>query len=697
MTSVSSAPSTPPAPAPGPSRALKIIAWCIGSLLVILALCLAFLLTFNWNRARPWINARVSEAAGRPFAIRGDLALHWFNPKGQETGWHQWIPWPQLSARDIVLDNPDWAKTGQHMVEVKQVTFTLRPLPLLEKRISVTTLQLDYPLVMLERSADGKNNWTFPASTPSKWKLDLQQLVLTQGAIRLLDPIKKIDINANIATLAETTKEGYGIGWSVKGSFNKTPVTGNGQAGAILSLANVNTTYPLAASVHVGKTAVDIRGTISKPRDLAALDLRLKLAATSMEDLYALTGIVLPATPPFITEGHLIGKILPGGNQWIYENFKGRVGSSDLAGSLEYIAREPRPLLKGSLVSNQLRLADLGPLVGADSNASKTNRGVALTQPANKALPTQQFNTAKWGSIDADVQFSGKNIIRPKSLPIQNLQTNIHLNNSQLSLTPLNFGIAGGNLISTIKLDGSGKTIKANISLSARHLKINKLFPTLESARASLGEVNGDAALTGTGNSIAALLASANGELKTLINQGTMSKFILEAAGLNVGNVVLTKLFGDKQVHLNCLASNFGITNGLMQTRTFLLDTDDAIITVSGQINLARESMDLKVKPKSKGLRIISFRSPLYVAGTFKNPDVGVDKGVLALKAGSAIALGILFPVAGILPLVNIGGTQPTDCARLLAETKIKPVLKPSTHPAPAPVSSETSGLSTNH
>lgn len=658
-------------------RALKILAWSAGSLLAVLALCLVFFLRFDWNRAKPWLNQRVSEAAGRPFAIRGDLSLTWLKPQTEEAGWRKWVPWPRLTAQDIVLGNPDWAKTGEHMVEVGQVTFSLNPLPLLAKQIVVPTLQLDSPTLMLERSADGMNNWTFKPAAPSSWQLELQKLILAKGTVRLLDPIRKLDIKANIDTLTDITKEGYGIGWNVTGSFNKAPVTGSGKAGAVLSLRNSSTPYPLQASVHVGKTAIAIQGTLTKPSDLAALDLRLALSGVSMENLYPLTGIVLPATPPFSTEGRLVGKIQAGDDDWTYEKFSGRVGSSDLSGTLEYVAKKPRPLLRGSVLSNQLRLEDLAALIGADSNASKANRGVAPVQPGNRALPHEEFNTGRWGSIDADVKFTGRKIIRQKELPIQDLVADVHLNNSVLSLTPLNFGVAGGNLVSNIKLDGSGKTIKAEMKMSARHLKIKQLFPTLESSRASLGEINGDAALSGVGNSVATLLATSNGELKALINQGTMSKFILEAAGLNIANVVITKLFGDKPVKLNCLASDFAITNGVMQIRTFVLDTDDAIINVSGQIDLAKELLALNIRPKSKGLRIITFRSPLYVAGSFKNPDVGVDKGVLALKAGGAIALGILAPVAALLPLVNIGPDQHADCAGLLAEAKLKPTAPP--------------------
>lgn len=658
-------------------RPARLLFWSIAALAVLLALCTALLLTFDWNRAKPWLNQRVSEATGRTFAIRGDLSLTWQKAQTYQDSWRRWVPWPSLSAKDIVLDNPGWAKTGPHMAEIGQLTFSLSPLPLLANRIVVPTLELDTPSIALERKLDGENNWTFKSSGPSAWQLELKKLVLAKGAVRLLDAVSKVDIKANIDSLPTTTAEGYGIGWKVSGIFNKAAVSGDGKAGAVLSLQNSSTPYPLQADVRVGKTAIGIKGTLTKPSDLAALDLRLKLSGASMSNLYPLTGIVLPATPPFSTEGHLTGKLNSAGGDWTYDKFSGRVGSSDLSGTFEYIAQKPRPLLKGTLLSNQLRLEDLAPLIGADSNASKANRGDGAAQPGNKVLPVEQFDTTRWGSIDADVKFTGRKIIRDKELPIQDLVADLHLKDSVLSLTPLNFGVAGGNLTSNIKLDGSNKVIKGEMKISARHLKIKQLFPAFQTAQASLGEINGDASLSAVGNSVATLLGSANGELKTLINQGTISKFLLEAAGLNIGNVVISKLFGDKQVKLNCLASDFAVTNGVMDARTFVMDTDDAIINVDGKVNLAKEALDLTINPKNKGLRIFSLRSPLHVTGSFKNPDVGVDKGVLALKAGGAIAFGILAPVAAVIPLINIGPDQQSDCAGLLALARQKPVAPP--------------------
>ena len=660
------------------SRTQKIIMWSTLGLLAIPILCIVFLLTFDWNRARPWINERVSEATGRVFEIRGDLNLDW-KRAADEDGWHAWIPWPRPSASDIVLSNPDWARTGPQMVTLKQVTFSINPWPLLAKKVVLHELDVDGLALGLERTTDGKNNWTFKKNDdePSAWAVEFGKLVIRQAALRYLDPNIKLDLKATAQTLNDNNPKGYGLQFTAGGSYNNAAITGGGKTGGILSLKEKGTVFPVQANVHIGKNIIGVEGNVTQPTAVTAIDLHLTLAGPSMANLYPLTGVLLPDTPPYATKGHLIGHLNADGSNWKYEKFTGKVGESDLAGTLEYIVQKPRPLLRGEMVSNQLRLEDLGAVVKADSNAEKKNRDAKAVQPDAKALPVEQFTTDKWDALDADVKFTGRKIIRDAALPIDDLVTEIHMKDKVLTLTPLNFGVAGGNLTSNITLNGQSNVIQAQIKTAARHLKIKQLFPTLESMQASLGEVNADASLSGTGNSIAAMVGSANGEVKGAVTEGSVSKFILEAAGLNVPNAVFAKLFGDKQVQLNCLAADFDVKSGLMQTEYFVMDTDDAVVVVDGTINLSTEAMNLDVQPKTKGLRIISLRSPLYVKGTFKNPDIGLYKGALVAKAGGAIALGVLAPLAAVVPLINPGRTEAIDCAKLLADYREKPKAPP--------------------
>jgi len=703
------------------SRRHKIILWSVLTPVALIAILVIIILTFDWNRLKPWLNDKVSESIGRPFAINGDLTVTWKRGQG-ETGWRTLVPWPRLSARDITVGNPDWAR-APNMGTIRELIFILRPLPLLAHEINVPTIVVDSPAVWLERLADKRNNWTFDMrketdSGKSKWHLDVGEVVLQRGNLALNDAAEKIELQATLDTVGDQAlydkardgalmpadasavaanqasaasapdakdkdnktrnDERYGIRWKAVGHYNQATINASGKAGTVLSLRDVNTPYPVQADVRVGATRAAIEGTVTNPAHLGALDVSLMLSGDNMASLYKLTGIVLPSTPPYETRGRLVATLKKGASTYTYRDFTGKVGGSDLGGTLTFAQRSPRPLLSGELVSKQLLFADLAPLIGADAKPGQAAKESPVKQPANKALPVAPFRTERWDEIDADVKFTGKRIVRTEELPITDLTTHLKLTDGVLRLDPLNFGVAGGNLVSTIELDGKREPMGAKIDMTARHLKLRQLFPKVESTRASVGEINGSAKLSGTGNSVAALLGSSNGEARLLVENGTVSKFILEAIGLNVGSVVVSKLFGDKPVQINCGVSAFGFKDGIARVQTFVLDTQDAVITTEGAVDFKDEKLALTIHPDSKGLRIISLRSPLYVGGTFKNPSVSPNIAILALRAGGALALALTAPVAFVVPLLDISpGGDESQCARLLAELKKRPTAPP--------------------
>lgn len=694
----------------------KAVLWSVLTPLVLIAVLVVIVLIFDWNRLKPWLNQRVSEAIGRPFAVNGDLTVTWRSAEG-ETGWHTWVPWPRLSARDITIGNPDWAHEP-NFATVRELIFVLRPLPLLSHRISVPAIVVDSPAVWLERLADQRNNWTFATSaskTPSQWRLDIGEVALARGDLALNDQAMKVELQARLdtigdAALYEKSRDGaliappasgaagtgaagstgpaaggprYGIRWKATGRYREATINATGKAGTVLSLRDADVPFPVQADVRVGSTRATVEGTLTNPAHLGALDMHLQLSGDNMAKLYALTGIVLPSTPPYETRGRLVATLRSGASVYRYDKFTGRVGGSDLNGSLTYTQRQPRALLSGELESNQLRFEDLAPLIGADAKPGKAASDSTVRQPADKALPVAPFRTQRWDSIDADVKFTGKHIIRSVDLPITDLQTHLKLKDGVLTLDPLNFGVAGGNLTSSLQLDGKREPLAATVDVKARHLKLKQLFPKFETMHASVGELNGSARLSATGNSVAALLGTSNGEARLLVENGTVSKFLLEAMGLNVGSVVVRKLFGDKLVQINCGVGDFTFTKGVARARTFVLDTQDALVDTSGAVDFASERLALTIRPESKGLRIFSLRSPLYVGGTLKKPSVSPDIGVLALRAGGVAALALAAPIgAAILPLTELStADESSQCGRLLAEIRKRPTAPPPGQP----------------
>ena len=678
------------------TRTRKIVAWCCASIVLSIAVVGLFLLFFDWNRIKPPLNAKVSEELHRPFAINGNLAVVW-RRELDEGGWRAWVPWPHVIAEDLSLGNPDWSKTPQ-MVTLKRVELRISPLALLVQRVVIPRIDLVEPSAELQRLADGRANWVFtfdpkdPNAEPSAWVVDIGAIGFDKGHVTLDDQTLKTQLDVIIDPLGKpipfseivgdadakkllekgAAPQDYAFGLKVKGRYHGQTLDGSGKIGGLLALQDAAKPFPLQAQVNVADTRIAVAGTLTDPLNLGALDLRLKLAGASLGNLYPLTGLTLPDSPAYSTDGRLIAQLhQASGATFRYDNFNGKIGDSDIHGNLAYVASQPRPKLSGTLVSTQLLMADLAPLIGADSNAKQKARGGMSKQPATKVLPVEAFRTERWRDMDADVEFTGKRIVHSTDLPFTDLYTHLVLTDGELSLQPLRFGVAGGKLDAQIRLNGRITPMEGRAKLTARNFKLKQLFPTFEPMKTSFGELNGDADIAGRGNSVAALLGSANGDLKMLINDGAISRGLMEIVGLNVGNYVVGRLFGDKEVKINCAAADFGIKTGLATTRLFVFDTENAIVYIDGTANMASEQLDLTITPESKGFRLFSLRSPLYVNGPFIKPNAGVKAIPLALRGAGMVALGVIAgPAAGLLALVAPSGDVPNQCAPLLQQMK---------------------------
>jgi uncharacterized protein involved in outer membrane biogenesis len=140
-------------------------------------------------------------------------------------------------------------------------------------------------------------------------------------------------------------------------------------------------------------------------------------------------------------------------------------------------------------------------------------------------------------------------------------------------------------------------------------------------------------------------------------------------------------LFGDEVVKINCMAADLVSTNGVMESRLFAFDTEKALINVTGDINFRDEKINLDIVPHTKGFRLFSLRSPLYVHGTFKDPAPGVHAGPLILRGGGAVALAVFAaPVAALAALVvpESGKADATQCKPLLDDLRRNPPKAPA-------------------
>jgi uncharacterized protein involved in outer membrane biogenesis len=611
-------------------RALK---W-IGGGVLLLIVALALFVAFGLHLLRGPLERAVTEATGRELRIEGELRPIW-----------DWVH-PRFRAEDVSFANPDWA-AQRHLFRTRAMEASVSLLPLFVGRVVVPSLHLEQPEIFLELAPDGRKTWLLDQDQKDEGgsRVHIRGLTLDQAELEYLEPERRIAINA------EFTSEKEGVVFTAQGEYKGLDMLASGLGGQVLRLRDTETPYPLKGQAKFGATTLDVDGTVTNIVGLDALDAKIRVRGASMVQLYDIFGIAFPDTSPYDTAGRLVRT----DHTWRYEDFSGKVGKSDLAGTFEFRRQAPRPLMKAELRSRLLNFADLGPLVGT---AEPSKSGV---------LPDRPFDTARWDSVDADVTLKAGKIERPAQLPLEDLAARIRMRDKVLTLQPLEFGIAGGKLAGTIRLDGSKDPIDAAVKMRVRNLKLAQLFPTVEQAKGSIGDVDGLVELSGRGNSVAAMLGSSSGKLGMFVDEGQISQFLMELAALDLWDVAKLAIRGDEPVKIRCAIADFAVKGGVMQANALVFDTEVVNVRGSGSINLRTEAMDLTLKPEPKDRSIASLNSPLYLRGTFTKPDVGPDAGRLAAKGAGALIMGIINPLLAVIPLLEEGKGKDSNCGQLIA------------------------------
>ena len=641
--------------------------------LVLAGLVLALVLTvllFPWDSLRGPLNRYVSEATGRSFEITRKLDV--------QLGWTT-----RVVADGVTYANPAWA-TEPYLVKAEQAEVDIELWPLLTGQVVLPRVRLQQPQIGLQLEADGRRTWALGRDTADTGTVPrIGALLVDQGRLRFtgldtdIATDFAIDEQAAVPTnAANVTAPGLPLSFKATGRWKKEPFTAEGRTSGVLPLTQADNTGPFALLIdaRAGATRFKANGTVANLAALDGADAAVELQGRSLADLYKFIGVVLPGTPRYAVKGQLkkTGKV------WAVDGINGKLGQSDLSGALRFDAAPALPVLSGAVKSASLDFKDLGPIIGL-SDTSGEGAAAAATPASGrpgKVLPNAMLDFARLKTMDADVRYSATRIRNLKNLPLTSLSVHVALSGGKLALDGLDLGLAGGRVKGQIGIDANSVPTPVSAQLEASGLQLNQLFPEVALTKSGFGKFTGKVDLNGQGNSAAQILGSANGNMAMLMGRGEISNILLEFLGLDGGEIVKFFVSGDRTVRLRCAAAAFDVQKGLMTSRTIVLDTSDTVITGSGQISLANETLDLLLQPAPKDRSILSFRSPIKVSGTFAAPTGGPQAGPLALRAGAALALGAINPLLALAATFESGPGEDTNCVQVLAKAGT-PLVRP--------------------
>ncbi len=615
-------------------RALKIVGLALAGLLTAAVL---FVALFDINMAKGWLAQQASAGAGREIEIEGPIAIDW--------GWT-----PRFTIEGLKVANAAWAE-APHLAAVEKLEVTIRLGELLRGRTVLPEIKLLGPDLFLEQSADGKANWDL-ASNPVVEKVAeeavvpdnrteipiFEHLVIEDGTFAYRDSARDIDLAGTLATVVGEGGGGERVRIKAEGAFAGEPFDVDVSAGALTTLRDPDVPYPIELQARVGDTEAKIAGTLTRPMELAGLDLTLTVSGASLSDMFPLTGVPAPATPSYELSGDLAHE----DQIWRVENLDARLGGSDLGGAIEIDLGQEPLFFDADLSATKLDFADLAGFIGATDE-----------QDDDRLIPDQAIELERLRAANGHARLRATSILAP-GLPIEDLDAALTMEDGVLRVQPASFGVAGGHIDLWLSLYGAKDPAQIDMLARIRDLSLRKVMPGSEQAQQMGGIVNGRIELSGQGNSLREMTGHAGGSAYVVMSEGQVSGLIIEALGLDVAEALGLYLGDDVPVPVRCLVVDLSAAEGVVETERFVLDTTDTLVEGRGWLDLGMETIEFTLTPTPKDISLLSFRSEIQIEGAWSDLSVAPD-------VGSMFAF---------LPPIDLGTAEDAPCAQMIERAR---------------------------
>jgi uncharacterized protein involved in outer membrane biogenesis len=390
-----------------------------------------------------------------------------------------------------------------------------------------------------------------------------------------------------------------------------------------------------------------------------------------LADLYAITGIALPNTPPYTLRGRLSR------DERVYRltDVTGRLGSSDLSGEMSADTSKTRPFVQARLHTHNLDFRDVGALIGGGPRhgalaSPQQLASASALQAQQRLLPDATLNVSKIRSLNADVSYKA-DTIHNAPVNMQSGSARVRLTDGVMRVDPLSFVLPQGSLAGTVQLDARPTTPVTSLDLRLTNARLEQLVPVhVGGGQPLAGALVGRAKLTGAGDSVHRAFANANGDLMVVVPGGEIRQAFAELLGVDVVKGLGLMLSKNQQsTPIRCGVAHFQAVNGVFNADRIIVDTDPVLVTGSGAVNMDTERLDLKVQGHPKKFQLIRLMMPVTAEGPIRSPHIGVQPGKAVAQAGAAAALAaFLSPLAVILPFIDPGLAKDANCGALIAE-----------------------------
>jgi AsmA family protein len=573
------------------SRPLKIVLITLSALIAAMLIGLFYLSTLiSPAKLTQMLVLEVREATGRELTITGPVRLGFF-------------PKIAVSAEQVRLSNAAWAKNPQ-MASLEKVALEISLLPLLSRRIEVSSIELAGLTLNLETNAKGDGNWLMggtasPSSTTASSPSDadtadrntvlIENLNLTNGQIHYQASgvaaksygISRLSLQKNgaeTAISADVKQDAFTI--AIKGKM-----TSIREVLRSIGIAAIDVNFDFEVALGGKPSQLKGKATLD-PSKPSQFDVSFK---ASELDLSAIPAFNSPASPA--------------------------------------TSAPTKPI---SAVSSQTPTA-----------ARATERFFSDVPLPLNYLPNGN------GTLNVDIA----QLVLPSKVVLKKVAMLVRLSPQQIDVPKAAFQLGNGQFDGSARIGNTQTSPNWAFKGQASGFTLEQLLASTDSkGKVSGGDMRAAFNLTSSGMSPHQIASGLNGQ-----SQITIGSARLASSFMNQGGDVVISLFDainpmrkkSNETTLECAVAYLPVKNGLVTVRDSIgAETDRLNIVLAGSVNLSSEQINLAFYPKEKsGLTAgLDLASLVRLQGSLVKPQVGINKEA---AVNQALALGLGFLTGG--------------------------------------------------
>jgi uncharacterized protein involved in outer membrane biogenesis len=548
------------------------------------------------------IERRASDALGRAVTIGGDLriALTPFSI--------------YLTARDVRVDNPDWAQSD-NLLRAGSARLRFATFDLLIGRYAPRAIALGDGTLDLERSADGREtNWTTGRADSLLDLTALRQIATDHILLRYRDP--STDSQARLAL----SDDGRGaVRIDGEGAIGARRFTLDGRL-----KSGEDRPAQLGLTMRTGDVHLSLAAAADTPLRLRKAGFDAVASGGDFAGLASLAGVALPAMPDYRINAR-IGRL---GDGWHFSHIAGRIGGTDLAGKLTLDRRKARPVVVAQLASRTLDIADAKTMFGLTDGSDIAPDDDAFTAGPSRRylLPDAALSPEALRRFDAVVDYKADRI-RGTDHASAHLSMRVALIRGILSVSPASVDLAGGFVSSELLVDARRTPVLTRADIRLSPTPMGRLLRGWGvSPAGTTAMVKARVQLSGRGATLREAIGNADGRIALILPAGQVRTQRASASSLDMthlSNAMFSApMDGPAPTGLNCGLIAFTVRNGVATADPILIDTDGNILSGSGRIDLRDERLDLRLAADGKALAWFGRPHPVTIGGTFTDPVV---------------------------------------------------------------------------